>query len=807
MNRVEKPRHSGGAAKAIGAATALAACMVAAMPAAYASPMETTGQQLAQAGQVDFDIPAQPLTGALTMFGDQADLQVTVDTTILAGRTAAAVSGRMSAEAGLQRLLAGTGIVWRFVDTTTILLEKHTVGGAMTLDPVAVEGAAPGQTTESAYGPVQGYVARRTSTATKSDAEILTTPQSISVVGTQEMEARNVQTLEDAVKYAPGVRLSYGATADPRTGWFELRGFETNDYLVDGLKVAARDVGWQRTDPYLVERVEMLRGPASVMYGQSVPGGVINMVSKRPQETQRGEAAAEYGSFGWKRLEGDITGPLTEDKRWLYRVVAAVQDSDGLNGIDHDKNNLKLFAPSLTWKPEGGTAITLMVLHQEEESRGWWPRIRYRTAAGEGSASTYLGEPDYDRYELKQTQVTAMVDHEFSDRLKFSSTVRYANLDLDSRQMWLDSVKADGVTMGRNVTTADYNTDKNYAIDAHLQGKVATGALNHLLTGGVDYAYFRSKKFDGWTNNDSPINLFSPSYGSYTTPAGNEIWQTPHVTRQFGVYGQDQVSIADKWFFLLGGRQDMAGVAYSSEYQSTFTGRLGLAYKTDFGVVPYASYAESFEPQSGTDRLGKRFEPTTGRQYEAGVKYEPPGMDAVATLAVFDLRKQNVTTPDPANVMYRVQTGEVSSKGVEVGLTMGLAEGLNAVASYTYNPMEVTKSNVAGEVGRQMRDRPIHTASLWMDYGFQDGPLGGFGFGGGLRFVGKTVDQAGTVSSSPYVQDEYMVRYELDDWRLSLNVKNLFDRDVEYQCSSTANAEYCYLQEPLTLTARLARRF
>ncbi len=757
---------------------------------------------------ITFAIPAQDLNAALLAFAHRAGLQIFYDVDSVSGLRSAGLNGSFTAQQGLAQLLAGTGLSWRFTGTNTVTLEKAAADGAMTLDPVTVEGAAA-QPVESATGPVKGYVAKRTATVTKTDTSILETPQSITVVGAEEMEARNVQTLEDAIKYTPGVVLSYGAVGDNRSSWYKMRGFPiTTTFYRDGLKVSGQN--WQRIDSYLIERVEILRGPASVMYGQNVPGGLVNMVSKRPQETQAAEAAVEYGSFDWKRAEGDITGPLDEKKQWLYRVTAGLQDSDGLNGIDHDKNNRKVLAPSLTWKPKDGTDVTLSVVHQEDDSRGWWPRMSRRTAAGVVNPSTYLGEPDYDDYHQEQTHLSVLAEHAVNDRLKFSLNARYSHYDMDYRQSWPGLVQPGGTTIAR----ANYAYKQNaevYSVDARVQGKFSLLSTDHTVLGGVDYLYQDRDNLFGSIGTDTPISLFNPVYGSHgfataTGPSDGDL-RTP------GVYFQDQIAVGDNWVFLLGGRQDLAGSASGSGYQDTFTGRLGVAYKTGFGLVPYASYAESFEPQSGTGWGGAKFEPTTGRQYEVGVKYEPPGVNAMATVALFDLVKQNVLTtdPDPTHMCNgsrcSVQTGEVTSRGVELGLTMGLAEGLNAVAAYTYNPISVTKSNTPGDVGRQQADQPIHTASLWLDYGVQDGPLAGFGMGGGLRFIGRTTNSAGNLSTSPQLLDEAMVRYDLQDWRLSLNVKNLLDRDVEYSCTRQTDAEICYLNEPLTLTARVSRKF
>jgi TonB-dependent siderophore receptor len=776
------------------AGTALAAC-------GGALAQEIWTAQAAPARQRAFDIAPQPLTDALALFGRQSGMQVSADAGLVRGLSSPGVTGTMAPEQALARLLSGTGLTWR-LNGDTAMLEKAAADGAMTLDPVTVEGAAL-QAEESAYAPVRGYVAKRSATATKTDSSILETPQSISVVGAEELEARDVRTLEDAIKYSPGVRLTYGAAGDTRNAWYGLRGFSTSAYYQDGLRL--NGLNWSRLDSSLLERVEILRGPASVMYGQAVPGGIVNMVTKRPREEQAAEIAVEYGSFDWKRAEGGITGSLDEKRQWLYRVTAALQDSDGPHDMDHDKNDRKLFAPSLTWQPKEGSAVTMAVVRQDDDSRGAWLRTRFRTAAGETDPSTYRGEPDYDEFHQEQTHLMVLADHEVNDRLKVSLSARYSHYDLDYRQMWDGSVQPGGVLFSRG-NYYYYADADSYAIDARVQKKLSLLSTEHTLTGGMDYAYLDKGVKSSYVG-DAAINLFNPVYGNYTRLSSGDL--STENTRQLGFYAQDQIQVGENWFFLLSGRQDMKG----SAHQDAFTGRLGVAYKTGFGLVPYASYAESFEPQSGTGWGGAKFEPTTGRQYEVGVKYEPPGVNAMATVALFDLAKQNVLTtdPDPTHLCdgwrCQVQTGEVTSRGIELGLTMGLAEGLNAVAAYTYNPISVTKSNDPAEVGRQQADQPIHTASLWLDYGVQDGPLAGFGMGGGLRFIGRTTNSAGNLSTSPQLLDEAMVRYDLQGWRLSLNVKNLLDRDVEYGCTRQTDAEICYLNEPLTLTARVARKF
>lgn len=766
-------------------------------------------EQVAQAGAETarhFNVPAQSLDNALTSFADQADFKLLFSAPAVQGLRSPALNGTAIPSDALNQLLSGSGFTWRFTGPRTVTLEKiEAAAGAVLLDPVTVQSNAG---RERAHGPVPGYVAKIAAGATKSETALVETPQSISVVGAEELQARGVRTLEDAIKYTPGVVLSYGSVGDSRSSWYKVRGFPvTTTYFRDGMKVAGQS--WQRMDPLLVERVEILRGPASVMYGQSIPGGLINMVSKRPQETQAAEVAVEYGSRNWKRVEGDITGPLDQDGQLLYRITAALQDSTGLNGIRHDQADRQLIAPSLTWRPQEGTSITLSAVHQIDESRGWTPRRRYSTAFGTPGPSTYMGEPDVDRFHQEQTHLSLMAEHEINDNLKFTFGGRYGKYKLDYQQVWPGAFQTNGQLINRTRYSYIQNAE-NYAFDARLEGKFDLASTRHVVTGGVDYSYLHL--LDGFGSSAEPaLNLFNPVYGNYNGPS--RISTSDLKSRMLGLYLQDQISIGENWVVLLGGRRDLPGKASGSDYQNSYTGRVGVAYKTNFGLVPYASYAESFEPQSGTGWGGTRFVPTSGRQYEIGVKYEPENTNLLATIALFDLRKQNVLTPDPditrvcGGGRCNVQTGEVKSRGVELGLTMGLAQGLNAVAAYTYNPIEVTKSNTASEIGLQQSDQPIHTASLWLDYGVEDGPMAGFGIGGGLRYVGKTTNNSSLVTSAAYVMDEMMVRYSTEAWRVSVNMRNLLDREVAYSCTRNATQRMCYLNEPFTVTARVARKF
>lgn len=328
----------------------------------------------------------------------------------------------------------------------------------------------------------------------------------------------------------------------------------------------------------------------------------------------------------------------------------------------------------------------------------------------------------------------------------------------------------------------------------------------------MDYRYSEWEDKGFW-GSIAPIDLFNPVYGNFSVPALQN-YGTPE-RRRVGFYAQDQMTIDDRWFILVGGRHDnnTNNNTSGSLEQSAFTKRIGLAYKSDMGLAPYFSYTESFEPETGKGWGGVQFDPTTGQQYELGVKYEPRGMDAMFTLAVFDLRRQNVPTPDPdtthlcSGSRYNVQTGEVKSQGIELGATAHIGSGLKMIASYTYNLVEISKSNLAGEIGRQLSGQPKQLGSLWADYELQTGSLAGLGFGAGLTYFGETFNYNPEVKAPAYVMDEWLAKYTVDTWRLFLNIRNLFDRTAEYGCRRQTYADVCYLAESFTARLRLTRRF
>ena len=731
-----------------------------------------------------FDIPPQPLSRALTAFGRQSGYQVSVDHGDLADLSTQGVSGSMSPEEALRRLLAGTGIGWRLTGERSVVLEKMGREGAVTLSPITVEAQG-----ESAWGPVDGYVAKRSATGTKTDTPLIEVPQSISVVGGTQIERQQSQSVGEALRYTPGILKSQGFNRTDDA--FYMRGFQINhDALyVNGLRTQP-NIYSATTDPYTLERIEVLRGPASVLYGQSSPGGVINMVTKRPTLTPLHEIEAQGGNFDRKQIATDHGGAVDESGQFSYRLTALARESDTM--VDFIEDDKIVVAPSLTWRPGKDTSFTLLTGYARSETKYYYGFPAAGTVEpnpnGQVPTERFIGEPDFNRWERTVYSAGYEFEHAFSGGLKLIQNLRFSDFENDYRDIAFGTFQAGQRVINRSAY-ARVDESSMLSLDTRLQAKLATGPLDHTLVAGVDYARAAFSRVQH-AGTVAPLDLFSPTYGSPVVLGAAPVVDSEQVMHQVGLYAQDQVKILDNWRLLLGGRHDWVDDETDNNItrQTTassptaFTARMGLVYLTDFGLAPYASYAESFQPQTGIDAGGSPFEPTTGQQYEAGVKYQPKGVNASVTLSVYQLTRQKVLTTDPNNPGFSVQTGEIRARGGEIEAQINPIAGLTVLAGYAYTDAEVTKSNT-NTVGNRPENTPKHMASLWAEYEIQETDLRGLIFGGGVRHVGRSTNLTDTVEVPNYTVFDAMVGYQRDGWRLALNATNLFDNEYIAACT------------------------
>lgn len=684
------------------------------------------------------------------------------------------------------------------------------------LDTITVRGEATDQAGDGApsvaesaeerpWEPVDGFVATVSASATKTGTPLIETPQSISIVTADQIEAQRANSLTEALRYTPGVSAEHFGF-EPRLTFLKIRGFDadTQGLFKDGLQL--RNPGFAISyalEPYGAERIEVPKGPASVLYGAGAPGGLVNYVSKRPTGTTFREVELDVGRHDHVQGKFDLGGRVDAAGRLSYRMTGLVRDSD--TQVDFIQDDRIFLAPAVTWRPGDRTTLTILAHYQDDETKSSQaypgPGTLTGNPNGRLSTSLFTGEPAVDRYERSEYSITSLFEHVASPIWTLRQNARYLSSDLDDVSIFGDgrfigaALQPDLRTLDRSLF-GNFGELRSFAVDTQAEAKFRTGKLEHTLLLGLDYQHVdvRSRQsFSGPVPSGvtPPLDVFAPVYGApVPVAAAPLITDTDATETQTGLYAQNQIRFNRKWILSLGGRHDWASSELSDFLADTktdqddeaFTGRVGLVFKSDMGLAPYAGYAESFLPVSGTDSGGNAFEPETGQQYEIGVKYQPPGRKSFITAAYFDLTRQNFTETDPAT-FFSVQTGEARSRGVEVSAVASLASGLDLIASFTHFDLEITESANPAEIGATPGQTPETTASLWADYTVQSGPLQGFGVGAGVRYIGPTfVDVPNTIEAPSVTLADAALSYERGALKLALNVQNLFDEEYIASC-------------------------
>lgn len=651
---------------------------------------------------------------------------------------------------------------------------------------------------EQANGPVDGYRAKRSATATKTDTPLNETPESITVITREEILDQGATGLQDALNYAAGVRSNaYGL--DSRSDGTRIRGTAPDEYE-DGLR---RLFNWYtsntRVEPYALERIEVLRGPAALMYGQGSTGGLINTVSKRPQvETQR-EVGVQIGSWNRRQAQADLTGALTDDGQWLYRLIALKRKAD--TQVDHVRDDRTVLAPSLTWKPSAATSWTLLALWQQDRSGSTsqffpWEGVATPTANGRRIPThTFIGDPDWDRYDSDRASLTSVFEHRFDSGWTLKQNLRSSYNKVDYRSLYGDSFTlaggyASGIS-GLFGRFADGSLTKvrMLSADQNLEGSVQTGPLTHRVLLGLDVVEYKQASASGidyppYYGGGVPlIDVYAPDYSGFTPPtlAANPL----SYQRQIGLYLQDQVKL-DRWTLVAGLRRDRAisGVEDEPAQRSYATSRrLGLIHAFDNGWSPYVNYSESFTPVAAIN--AQTFKPQRGRQVEAGVKYQPADSSLLFTAAAYKLRESNrVVSPTPST--YE-QIGQVKTQGLELEFKASVTKAIDVVANYTYT-----------DIDKQLEQLPRNQASVWGKWRFSVAGIEGFSAGAGVRWMSSFRDVAydydGNASPAPTTPAvtlvDAMVAWENPTWRAALNVTNLSDKVYYSTCLSRGDCWY-----------------
>ena len=762
---------------------------------------------------LDFAIPAQNLNSALLDFAERAGFQLVYDVSMVEGRQSAPLRGAFTPREGLDRLLSGTGITWQLNGANTVSLataEENEEEEPEMLPPLTVEGET-WVFEESAYESFEGYIPKHSSTATKTDTLIIETPQSISVVSRRDMDIRNVRDVGEAVAYTAGAmagsvgeKTLFGgdSTIIRGFGGGSSSGVSNNAYL-DGTKLY-RSYPGTNMDPWLFERVEVLKGPASVLFGQMEPGGIINRVSKRPYIGMRNQIRLGTGNFDKAHLAFDLGAELSD--AWQLRVVGLALDGEARQV--HSERERQLIAPSLRWT-NGASDLTLLMHYQRDNiNAGFYNHLPRAAVFGNPNGRIPLnfraGDPTWDLWDLEVWSVGYLFNHNFNDALSFRQNLRYINQNLNSRRSWHNQpLKSDQRTLNR-FNLQDSIGPYTLTIDNQLQWKLTTGTINHTLLTGIDY-FKGSDNLHIAFGSAPPLDLFAPVYNQIFSPPTTVSRDAKENIQRTGIYMQDQIKIGDL-SLLIGGRYDKAKSSLEDKARpgrnnrvsdQAFTGRAGAIYNFANGFAPYVSYAESFDPVSGSAFDGSSFKPTEGKQYEIGIKYQPTGAEHLITMAAFDLTQENMTTADPVNPGFSIQIGEMQIRGIELEGKFSVNDNLYVTGAYTYLDDEVTKSN-DGDEGKRRPQVPRHNASLWANYSLNRGTMAGIGLGLGVRYIGKTEgDRLNTFSVPGYTLVDLAAHYDLgqspfrlEGWRASLNVNNLFDK---YYIASCRSGTLCYL--------------
>ncbi|HRL20366.1 MAG TPA: TonB-dependent siderophore receptor [Alcaligenes sp.] len=779
------------------------------------------------AAQVQVQIAAGTLDQVLNRFAAQGGFMLAIDGALTAGKSSAGLSGRYTPQQGLTRILRGSG------------LEAVAQGDGFRLRPVParssrsyeeLEAVRVQANRETATGPANGLLATRSATATKSDVAIMDTPASVAVVTQQQIESQATRTVGEALRYVPGVAVEFDGV-DSRFDTMSFRGFNADSVAwLDGIKLAGGSGAgnnWTlpQVDPFMLERIEVLKGPASVVYGQVVPGGMVNMVSKRPTRVDQRNIELTVGAPRQLRGSVDLGGALGEQGVSAWRLLALNSDTESRS--EHVKRKRTLIALSVTLPLGEDGEIVLMGSIQRDRGGSdymWLPAYGtlFDNPNGKIPISRFIGEPHFDRYDRDQDMAGWSAVYDVNDNWTLRQNLRVQRIKSVMESVTSDMYAYDDPSAGgwdwrtlERYANRGTGSSRSLGVDTQSEWRFSTGQAEHAVLLGLD---FYRNSFDarrqmadvGPAGSRGALDLYEPVYGaaigSFTT-----LSELNSRKRQTGVYLQDQISLGN-WRLVAGLRHDRSVISGQSRRRSgqtsdlgqrdrATTGRLGALYRFDSGWAPYISYATSFEPVAGVTADGTPFKPMRGKQTELGIKYQPDGARWMATAAVFDLRQTNRLTDDPINgYPEQVQSGELRSRGLELAVTGRLSPNWSVIGSYSFLDTKVISSEIPEEKGQPALYAPRHQAALWVDYTFTGAhALAGTVMGVGVRHVGSSrggdIGVAGGGYASLHIPAHTVAdlrvatqlgRFSpvLKNSELSLSVTNIADKQYVNGCGS-----------------------
>ena len=673
--------------------------------------------------------------------------------------------------------------------------------------PIELEVIAP---PDIDYNPTDATIGTRTNTPLRD------IPQTINVVPQQVIKDQRALTIGEALRNVGVVGGGTFAQSDRLI----LRGSGTTNILTDGLRnyfVGYRDL----INIGNVERIEVLRGPASVLYGQGSLSGTINLVTKQPLIDPFYAATFSVGSYDTYQGTLDLSGPLTTDKSVLYRLNGSYLNSDGF--VDFYSQQRSQIAGALAWNIGRNTKLTFNTSYADFSRSATYQGIPalgtlFSNPLGKLPRTRFLGEPGKEDQDTSDTRLSYKLEHRFNENWSLENAfqaifTKYSN-DLKTFPLGL---LADNRTLRRDAFTNPGGLNYYiYDLDTHVTGRFKTGSIEHQVVFGTEYAW---NQLYGVQNryNFTSIDIFNPVYGN--TTLGKLISSNGSGLKvdNLGVYAQDLIALSENLKIVLGGRYDwtsqtnytafdlFGSPSLNSSASEAFSPRLGIVYQPIKPLSLYASYSRSFTPQTSRTVNNELFKPDRGTQYEVGVKADLLGDKLSANLALFQLTESNVPTVDLNNPDYSIPVGEVNTQGVELFVTGEILPGWNVIASYAYADPRITKDNsTPSPVGKAQTGVPLNQASLWTTYTIPQGNLQGLGGGIGVFYVGdRYIDTLNTLKVPSYVRTDAALFYRRGKFDATLNFENLFD--LAYFESGT-NTSVTY-GSPFTATLTLGWKF
>lgn len=656
----------------------------------------------------------------------------------------------------------------------------------------------------------EGYNPSTATTGTRIEAPLRDLPLTLQVIPRQVIEDRQIVRLTELADNVPGVEPFSGYGGLPSNDYY-IRGFNTGESFRNGF----RDFTFiSPRDPANVERVEFLRGPASVLYGGGFNlTGAVNTITERPLAEPRYQISGTIGSYEFFRPTVDFTGPLTDDGSFLYRLNFAYTNADSFRDFNETQN--VFVSPVLTWNIGPRTTLTAEFEYQNYDyvfDRGFPPGEVFLDLPRD----RFLFEPNVNQAQFDSYYFGYTFEHEFNDQWKIRQGFAGLIVQGNTEAAVLTNFSApflaeDGQTLEREAQKSD-ELQENFSVQTEVMGEFSTGSIDHNLLFGVEYARYKFA-YDFFNASLGSIDIFDPDYGDEPGEYAPSSFEE-YGTRNVGIYVQDLVYLTPNVIALLGGRLDFIDSFYrdtlndvttSEESDTAFSPRLGLVYQPGEDTSLYFNWSNAFTPNvfGGNSRTGEVFDPERGEQFEIGLKQEFFDDRLSANLALYHITRRNVTTTDPEDPDFSIQTGKQTSRGVELDVTGEVLPGWNMIATYALTDAFVSEDNDIPE-GDRLAGIPKHTASLWSTYEIQSGDLQGLGFGLGLVYVDEREAQLPNtgVTLPSYFRTDASLFYRRDNWRVAVNFKNLFD--VEYY---NTQGFFVTPQAPFTVLANVTVEF